>query len=130
MARLRWTDLRHAVRSGLVDPLDLAPPEDISERALTALVIAVAQGLGWRVYHPRPARERSGEWCTPVAGDGSGYPDLTLVRHRLVYVELKSQTGRLSDDQRAWLDALSRVPGVVARVIRPSDWTELIHILR
>lgn len=131
MTRLTARDLRPALAAGLLDPLDLAPPEGISERQFTALVITTAQALGWRVYHPRPALDRSGRWCTPVAGDGVGYPDLTLVRDgKLLFVELKAAKGRLAPDQRHWLDALGRVPGVTACVLRPGDWAALVRLLR
>lgn len=121
MTRLRPADLRHAIQAGLLDPMSLAPPVGISEREFTSLVIAVAQGLGWRVYHPRPALERSGKWCTPAQGD-VGFPDLTLARDgKLLFIELKSTAGWLSDDQCGWLADLGRVPGVVACVLRPNE---------
>lgn len=115
----------------MLDPLDLAPPESIPERQFTALVVATAQALGWRVYHPRPALDRSGRWCTPVTGDGVGYPDLTLVRDgKLLFLELKAATGKLADDQRRELAELGRVPGVTACVLRPGDWAALVRLLR
>jgi hypothetical protein len=114
----------------MLDPLDLAPHEDISEREFTSLVIAVAQGLGWLTFHPRSAMERSGRWCTPTQGD-VGVPDITLVRDgRLLFIELKSTTGRLSPDQREWLNALGQVPGVTACVMRPADWAALVRLLQ
>lgn len=131
MTRCRPAKLRPALAAGLLDPLDLAPPDSISEREFTSLVIAAAQSLVWRVYHPRPALQQSGRWCTPVAGDGVGYPDLTLVRDgKLLFIELKASKGRLSDDQRHWLAALGSVPGVTAAVARPSDWAEVVRLLR
>jgi hypothetical protein len=130
MTRLRPADIRRAIQAGLLDPLDLAPPEGINERSLTSLVIAIAQGLGWRVYHPRPAMERSGRWCTPTQGD-VGYPDLTLVKNgRLLCIELKTSVGRVSPDQREWLSALDRVHDVETAVIRPSEWGELVKLLQ
>jgi hypothetical protein len=130
MIRPRPADLQRAVAAGLVDATSLAPPVGISEREFTSLVVATAMGLGWRVYHPRPAMERSGRWCTPVQND-VGFPDIALVRDgRLLFIELKSTTGRLSPDQREWLNALGQVPGVTACVMRPSDWKELIRLLK
>ena len=39
-----------------------------------------------------------------------GFPDTVIVRgDTLVFSELKSETGVVTPDQRAWLDALSRV---------------------
>jgi hypothetical protein len=130
MTRLRSADVQRAVAAGLLDPMTLAPPESIGEREFTSLVVATAQGLGWRVCHFRPALHRSGRWCTPVQGD-VGFPDLTLVKNgRVLFVELKGKEGRLSPDQREWLSALGRVPGVTACVLRPSDWALLVRLLK
>ncbi|WP_346927547.1 hypothetical protein, partial [uncultured Arthrobacter sp.] len=78
----------------------------MSERELQDAVIELARLLGWRVAHFRPARVRRGGreiYETPVAADGKGWPDLVLVRgSRLIFAEMKSGTGRLSDAQIAW----------------------------
>jgi hypothetical protein len=58
-----------------------------------------------------------------VAGDGKGWPDLTLVRgDRLIFAELKSTEGKLTDDQVEWLTMLGNV-GTVA-IWRPCDWLD------
>ena len=75
-----------------------------------ATIVGCARLHGWHVYHPFDSR-RSGE----------GYPDLTLVRERILWLELKTETGTVADEQLAWLDALSRA-GAEAFVVRPRDW--------
>ena len=51
-----------------------------------------------------------------------GFPDVVVVGpHGLLWRELKSSTGRLTPDQRVWLDKL-RQAGSDVDVWRPSDW--------
>lgn len=102
----------------------------MTERELQDAVIECAQLLGWRVAHFRPARVMRGgreTWETPIAADGKGYPDLTLVhrRHRrLLFVELKAENGRLSDEQSRWLEDLLLCAGdkVDVHVWWLGDW--------
>lgn len=83
----------------------------MTERQLQDAIIQLAQLRGWLVYHPYDSRR-----STP------GYPDLTLVRgHRLIFAELKSETGRLSHDQRVWLERLDQTPAEVY-LWKPEDW--------
>ena len=90
------------------------------ERDWQAMVTAAAQHLGYLAYHTHDARRSQ-----------PGYPDLCLVRgERLVFLELKTEKGRVRPEQQVWLDALSQVPGVVAMVARPSQWDEILEVLR
>jgi hypothetical protein len=64
-----------------------------------------------------------GQWRTAVAGDGAGFPDLVLVGEPgVLFVELKSAKGRLSEDQKGWIAALE--PHVDTMVWRPADWQD------
>jgi hypothetical protein len=92
----------------------------VSEKALLEQVRQLARMLGWMTYHPHLSR-----WSE------RGFPDVTLVKPpRLVFLELKSQTGRVSTEQAEWLAALNACDGIVARVIRPSDFDDVVAILR
>jgi len=91
----------------------------VPEADFQGAVIDLARTLGWMVHHVRPAMTSKG-WRTPIAGD-PGYPDLTLVRDRLIVAELKSSTGRVRPDQKLWIAAL-RAAGVECHIWRPSDW--------
>jgi hypothetical protein len=93
----------------------------VTEREFEAAVVDVARLFGWRVAHFRPAQTQKG-WRTPVSYDGKGWPDLVLVRERVVYVELKGHGGRVSNEQREWLQALVDA-GQEAYCWYPSDWT-------
>jgi len=87
-------------------------PEQIqsSEKELQSAVIERAQARGWRVAHFRTVPVQHGSriiYQTPVQADGAGFPDLCMVRDRVIWAELKSDTGRLEVAQQDWLFALS-----------------------
>jgi hypothetical protein len=103
----------------------------MSEGAFQRTVISYAVVNDWLVSHFHDSRrqvKRGGKvvWIGDAAA--AGYPDLTLVRERLVIVELKSETGRLRPTQRAWIDRL-KAANVETYVWRPSDWTEVERVL-
>ena len=87
--------------------------QNLSEDNLQTNVLAEARKFGWTAYHTHDSRHSA-----------AGFPDLFMVRaSEIVVMELKSETGVVSDDQQWWLDALATVPGVRwAGVIRPSNW--------
>lgn len=93
----------------------LSPP--IPESAWQSRVTDYATLMGWAWYHTRDSR-RSPE----------GYPDLTLVRDRVVFAELKSERGRLTRDQERWRDRLCGA-GAEWYLWRPSDWGEVVRVL-
>lgn len=75
----------------------------LTEAELQRGVIERAQALGWKVMHPLPGQTRKG-WATSTQGDGKGYPDLTLVRERIIFAELKAEGKYLSIEQKMWRD--------------------------
>ena len=108
----------------------------MTEAQFQRSVIELAQLNGWKVAHFRPAQNGKGAWRTPVAADGAGFPDLVLVRDRVIFAELKTNTGRVSPAQREWLDALTRAganthkaASVETVVWRPEDWHEILAAL-
>lgn len=90
-------------------------------------VIKYARLKGWRTAHFRHARTEHG-WRTAVDGDGAGFPDLVLVRERLVVAELKSISGRLTGEQDAWLVAF-RLANIESYMWRPTDWPHIEKVL-
>jgi hypothetical protein len=109
-----------------VSGLTLTRPT-MSERELQDAVMTCARWLGWRVAHHYDSRRTA-----------PGLPDILAVRARagecprILYAELKSDRGRLSAEQRAWLADLARVEAAAAAlgqpalvtvcVWRPADW--------
>lgn len=103
----------------------------ITEAQWQSQVVEYAQLRGWLVAHFRTAQTARGAYVTPVAADGAGFPDLVLVRDgRLIFAELKRQTGRTTTQQDIWLKALQTceyddwqsLMAVKVVVWRPSDW--------
>ena len=79
-------------------------------------VVELATRLRWLVYHTYDSRRSA-----------KGFPDLVMVRDgRLLFVELKSEKGRLTPEQREWMDVLGDVWAnnrtVETYVWRPADW--------
>jgi hypothetical protein len=91
-------------------------------------VIDLAHLTGWKCFHARPAMTSKG-WRTPVQADGAGFPDLVLVRERVIFAELKSEKGKLSDSQIKWLDSLERA-GQEFYTWRPSLWEQIVDVLK
>lgn len=92
--------------------------KSISEKDLQLGLIQAATVLGWTVHAERPAQTSNG-WRTPIQGY-PGFPDLVLVRDRILFVELKSEAGKLSQSQTDWQERLKAANGDY-RLLRPSD---------
>jgi hypothetical protein len=113
-----------------------------TEAQFQAAVIQYARLRGWLVAHFRPARTSKG-WRTPMTGD-PGFPDLVMTRRgtrqgeatpldspgRVIFIELKTERGKVSVNQAAWLDALGDCPGVEVWLWRPRDWPTIEEVLR
>jgi hypothetical protein len=91
--------------------------EDEFQRA----VLHLAKLHHLHVAHFRAAMTGKGRWVTPVGADGKGYPDLTAVGPGgVIWRELKTDTGRLSEEQKLWIRRLVEAGADVA-VWRPRD---------
>lgn len=92
----------------------------VGERDFQALVVQLARLRGWRVYHTFDSRRSP-----------AGFPDLVLARPpRLVIAELKSEKGRVADEQREWLRDFLACGVFETKLWRPSDWQEIEDVLR
>ena len=65
---------------------------------------------------------------TPVGADGKGFPDLVLVRERVIYAELKAKSGSIRPDQKIWIERLQQA-GAEVYVWRPKDLEIISGIL-
>jgi len=82
----------------------------ISETAFATQVEHLLRQYGWRFMHIKPSVMQSGRWASSMNPEGKGYPDYTAVRRgRLLFIELKSERGKISPDQEEWLDDLINV---------------------
>lgn len=88
-----------------------------SETEFQEEFVSLFKGLGWKGYHPFNSRKSV-----------AGYPDWTLVRDRVVWIELKTEEGDASADQLNWIDDLKKAGGEVY-LFRPSDWSEIVRVL-
>lgn len=101
----------------------------VSEAAFQEAIIELAKLNGWLVHAERPAPTQD-SWRTPIQGD-PGYPDLCLVRPPTVlFLELKSEKGKIRPEQVQWIGQINRCQvGVEAHVCRPSDWPLIESLL-
>lgn len=100
----------------------------MSEADFQRQILDLAARYRWRVAHFRPAMTRKG-WRTAVAADGAGFPDLVLVRDRIIFAELKADAGRLTAAQTVWIAEL-RSAGAEAYVWRPVNFDGIDATLR
>ena len=111
----------------------------LTEKQWQATVVELAEHLGWTwvhfptVLHTR--RDRASEtgfvhrYKTPSQGPlGHGWPDLVLVRDRVLFVELKKRGGGLSEDQVRVRDIL-RTAEAEWHLWFPADFDEARRVL-
>lgn len=94
----------------------------MTEAELQQLLTDAAEMHGWLVFHDNDSRRNV-----------AGFPDLVLVhgRHgRVLFLELKSETGRVRPEQHVWMDALSRTHTVSSAIIRPQHVDQVIAYLK
>jgi len=101
----------------------------MTEKQLMQNVIDLARMLGCLTFHTYDSRRSE-----------PGFPDLVIVGKRrvkgesprVIFAELKSQTGRLSHAQRLWIEALNQCRQAEVYVWRPSDWStgEIEQVLK
>ena len=97
-----------------------SPALTVPEQPYQAAIIRAARLTGWLVYHTHDSRRSE-----------PGFPDLIMVRGtRMIAAEVKSVSGRVSQAQQAWLDAIGAVDAVSAHVWRPDDWDQIVDMLR
>ena len=92
----------------------------MTEAELQQLITDAAELNGWLVFHDNDSRRNV-----------AGFPDLVLVKSpRVLFLELKSEIGRVRPEQHAWMDALSRCDTIASAIVRPEHADLVIEYLR
>lgn len=76
-------------------------------------IVTAARYLNWTVYHTHDSRRSE-----------PGFPDLVLVRDRVLFREVKTEKGRLTEEQLHWQTALAGA-GADVSVWRPAQWDDI-----
>jgi len=91
----------------------------MKEKDLQQTVLQTFTWRHWLVYHTYDSRMSA-----------PGFPDLVAVKgHRVVWMELKSEKGKVTAEQRVWLDELVLGQQDVY-LVRPSDMDAVDDISR
>jgi hypothetical protein len=97
----------------------MAATASLSEKQFLEQVRELAKALGYNTYHP---------WLS--IRSERGWPDLAIWRPgRFILAELKSEKGKLTASQARIIETL-REAGVEVHVWRPSDFDEIVELLR
>lgn len=84
----------------------------MTEKQLQESVRKLAKVCGWLYYHTHNSR------YSPA-----GFPDCVFVRDGRVFVaELKSDKGKLTNEQREWIEAFLDSEHIKVFLWRPNDW--------
>lgn len=90
----------------------------LTEKQWQAQVEQLARLIGWMCYHTWNSMRSS-----------AGFPDIVMVKgNEIIFVELKTNKGKLTPQQVKWLDALCAA-GQRVYVWRPNDLNEVRSVL-
>ena len=93
----------------------------VKEEAFRLQVRKIARMYGWTLQYHTHSSLRSDK----------GYPDETWInvdRKRILFIEFKSDKGRIRPEQQQWIDALKAV-GQEAAIWRPKDMDLVVEVL-
>ena len=83
-------------------------------------IVDLAEACGWLVWHDNDPRRNS-----------AGLPDLLMVRGPvLLFIEVKTEKGKVSPEQEAFIGRLKQVKYVHADVVRPRHFEQIAQVLR
>lgn len=93
----------------------------LSEREFQSYVLEALHRRGWLTFVIPDMRRTNAGWPDVVA--------LHAGRHVMLAWELKGEHTRVTPIQRAVITLLQDIPGVDARIIRPSMWPAVLEDL-
>lgn len=100
--------------------------DTLTEAMWQSQVVGIAKQYGWQTFHPvknQPTSRGHRQTTEP------GWPDLVILGHsRALFVELKSQTGRVRPEQTQTLARLAEA-GCECGIWRPSDLPTVLAAL-
>lgn len=96
--------------------------QTMPEKQWLARLIGIAKDEGWEVNHVFEQRAYARRTV-------KGWPDLECLRERLLFIEAKNETGKISEDQARIIELL-RDAGQEIYVLRPSQEEEARRILQ
>ena len=103
----------------------LNPFDIITEAEYKATIVEAGLKYGWLVESIPDSRK------VYPRETAAGFPDLVLAKPPiLLFIEVKTEHGKLSKQQALWLLELNQCGGVQAFVARPSGWDSLEKLLR
>lgn len=91
--------------------------DDVLETTLTSQVVQLAKSTGWLRYHTYRSTRSA-----------AGFPDETLIRDRVIFLELKREKSKTSELQRQFLRALVKADAEVY-IVRPRNLQALACVL-
>jgi len=98
------------------------PLADVTEKELQSQLfgtkVGIAKIMGWACYHTLKSK-----------GSEPGFPDWTIARDRVIFVELKAEKGKLSDAQITWIHVFVKA-GAEVYVVRPRHLEAMSWVLR
>ncbi len=104
-----------------------------SEADFQKRVIKFLQEHGYKVCEFRKARRQvdgKDVFRTPFGADGVGFTDLVAVKPpRVLFIEDKSDAGKLSPEQIDWAMLLAKCPSIEMIVLSPAKWDEFVKMV-
>ena len=89
------------------------------ERDFQKIVIKLAEAEGYKVYHVANAKNQL------RSETSRGFPDLILLKHKMLVWECKVPPNKCSQEQIEWLNNFQSL-GIETAVITPDSWDYII----
>ena len=97
----------------LLLPQERESTGEMTEKQFQSHIVHFAKTRGWLVYHTHDSRRSE-----------PGFPDLVLVRGRVLFRELKTDKGKISPAQKEWAASLEQAESDY-KLWRPSMMTDI-----